>query len=99
VLRLIASVVAAAHQRAKRVGLCGELASDLATIPVLVGLGLDELSMSGAVIPLAKHVIRTLTLDQVQDLARRALEATSADEVLRLVAERVPAVREFLSRA
>lgn len=94
VLRLIASVVAAAHHRAKRVGLCGELAGDPATIPVLVGLGLDELSMSAAVIPPAKHLIRTLSLDQAQDLARRALEATSADEVLRLVAERVPAVRE-----
>lgn len=94
VLRLVASVVTAAHQRGKPVGLCGELAGDLATIPVLVGLGLDELSMSLAVIPLAKQVIRTLSLDQAQDLARCALEAASADEVLRLVAERVPAVSD-----
>ncbi len=94
VLRLIASVVAAAHQRDKPVGLCGELAGDLATIPVLVGLGIDELSMSPAIIPLAKHVIRTLSFDQAQDLARWTLEAGSADEVLRLVAERVPAVSD-----
>ncbi len=95
VLRLVHDVVAAAHSHGKQAGLCGELAGDLAAIPVLLGLGLDELSMSPANIPLAKHIIRTLSLSQAQDLARAALEVDSPDDVLRLAEERVPDMREI----
>ena len=91
VLRLVRDVVAAAHARGKWVGLCGELAGEPLAIPILLGLGLDEFSMNPPAIPPAKQIIRALTLDQAQKVARAALELDSPDAVQALVRERIPA--------
>jgi phosphoenolpyruvate-protein phosphotransferase len=92
VLRLVRDVVAAAHAQDKWVGLCGELAGEPLAIPILLGLGLDEFSMNPPAIPLAKQIIRTLTLDEARELAQAALELDNPDAVQALVRERMPAV-------
>jgi phosphoenolpyruvate-protein phosphotransferase len=91
VLRLVRDVIAAAHAQGKWVGLCGELAGEPLAIPILLGLGLDEFSMNPPAIPLAKQIIRTLTLDEAREVAQAALELDSPDTVRALVRERVPA--------
>jgi len=90
VLRLVRDVIAAAHAQGKWVGLCGELAGEPLAIPILLGLGLDEFSMNPPAIPPAKQIIRTLTLDEAQEVAQAALELDSPDAVQSLVRERVP---------
>jgi phosphocarrier protein FPr len=85
VLRLIAQTVDAAHKHGKRADLCGELGSDAEAIPILVGLGVDELSVSIPAIPTVKAQVRTLTLVGIQPLGRRALDCSTAAEVRDLV--------------
>jgi phosphotransferase system enzyme I (PtsI) len=90
VLRLVRDVIVAAHAQGKWVGLCGELAGEPLAVPILLGLGLDEFSMNPPVIPLAKQIIRSLTLDEAREVARAALALDSAEEVRALVRQRVP---------
>lgn len=87
ILRLIEKTVQSAHAHGKWVGVCGELASDELAIPVLVGLGVDELSVSASQIPRVKMQIRKLTLSTCQDLAKTALELDTASDVRALVAK------------
>lgn len=81
VLRLIARTAEAAHAEGKWVGVCGELGADPIAVPVLIGLGVDELSVSVPAIPTVKAQIRTLTRAQCQEQAQRALGCASAAEV------------------
>lgn len=81
VLRLIAKTVEAAHQAGKWVGVCGELGADPLAIPILVGLGVDELSVSVPAIPMVKAQIRTLDLPEAQALAREVLNCATSSEV------------------
>ncbi len=74
VLKLIANVVQAAHAHSKRVGVCGEMGGDPRAIPLLVGLGIDELSMSASLIPQAKEMIREVHFADAQTDAQRAME-------------------------
>ena len=73
VLRQIDRVIQAAHKAGRWVGLCGELAGQPEAIPVLLGLGLDEFSMSAVSIPAAKAMLARLTLPETQQLARKVL--------------------------
>lgn len=84
ILQLVDHTVKAAHKHGKWVGICGELAADPKAVPILMGLGVDELSMSPNSIPLVKAQIRTLNYSQVQALAKRALECESATAVRQL---------------
>ncbi len=81
VLRLIAWTVQAAHEHGKWVGVCGGIASDPQAVPLLVGMGVDELSASLPTIPGIKAQIRGLSLSECQELARRALTLETAAEV------------------
>jgi len=81
VLRLIAQVIKAAHACGRWVGVCGELAGDLTAIPILLGLGLDEFSMSPAVIPAAKQRLRALNRQAATALAQAVLMLDSAQAV------------------
>ena len=90
VLRLVRDVIAAAHARGKWVGLCGELAGEPLAIPILLGLGLDEFSMNLPAIPLAKQIIRSLTLEEARQVAQAALELDDPEAVQALVKERMP---------
>jgi phosphoenolpyruvate-protein kinase (PTS system EI component) len=88
VLRLIERTASAAHAADGWCGVCGELAGDPVAVPILVGLGVDELSMSPAAIPQVKEIIRGLTYAEAQERAQKALELASADEVRRVVVSR-----------
>lgn len=85
VLRLIAQTIDAAHKHGKRVDICGELGSDAAAIPILLGLGMDELSVSIPSIPTVKAQVRSLKISDLQSLARQALNCSTAQEVRELV--------------
>jgi phosphocarrier protein FPr len=81
VLRLIDMTVRAAHAQGKWVGICGGIASDAQAVPLLVGLGVDELSVSVPTVPAIKARVRRLSLAECRTLAGRALAAASAAEV------------------
>jgi multiphosphoryl transfer protein len=84
VLRLISEVAKAAHQAGKWTGVCGELGGDPDAAPILVGLGVDELSLNPAGIPRIKSIIRDLTLDSARTLAEQALHCQTSVEVRQL---------------
>jgi phosphoenolpyruvate-protein phosphotransferase/dihydroxyacetone kinase phosphotransfer subunit len=90
VLRLINRVVEEAHAKKKWVGLCGEIGGDPLAAPVLVGLGLDELSMNAASIPPVKQAIRTFTYKDAAKSAQAALGMESAAEVRRYLSKQFP---------
>ncbi|WP_347901828.1 phosphoenolpyruvate--protein phosphotransferase [Pseudomonas purpurea] len=81
VLRLIASTVKAAHAHGKWVGVCGALASETLAVPLLLGLGVDELSVSVPLIPAVKAVVREVDLVDCQAIAQQVLGLESADQV------------------
>ncbi|MGZ3770007.1 MAG: phosphoenolpyruvate--protein phosphotransferase [Bdellovibrio sp.] len=81
VLRLIDITVKAAHRHNKWVGVCGGIASDADAVPILVGLGVDELSVSVPSIPGIKSQIRKLNYGSCQELAKQALEKATATDV------------------
>lgn len=87
VLRLIDTTVKAAHAHGKWVGVCGALASEALAVPVLIGLGVDELSVSVPLIPTIKATVRELDLADCQIIARQVLgleEAAQVREALRM---------------
>jgi phosphoenolpyruvate-protein kinase (PTS system EI component) len=90
VLRLIGTTVAAAVAQSRPVGVCGSLASDPVAVPVLLGLGIQELSAVPGAIPLLKSLIRACRLAECRRLAEQALGLSSAAEVRALVRERWP---------
>ena len=81
VLRLIGQTAQAAHEAGIWVGLCGELGGDERATPLLLGLGLDELSMNAPSIPAVKDAIRSLTMEEAQQMAEKALQLSSASDV------------------
>lgn len=91
VLRLIHQVVESGHREDRWVGVCGELAADADAAPLLLGLGVDELSMAPQRIPAVKAIIRQWSYTRAQQLARQALAVRSAEAVRALVRETRPA--------
>ena len=87
ILRLVKMVIDAAHKEGKWAGMCGEMAGDELAIPLLVGLGLDEFSMSATSILRARSQIKTLSLTDMQQLAAKALEMQTASQTVELVKE------------
>lgn len=81
VLRLIKGVIDAAHGAGKWVGMCGEMAGQEEAVPILLGLGLDEFSVNGSIIPVVKRIIRSLSLTEAQEITREALRLATAEEV------------------
>lgn len=82
VLRLIKHTVDAAHRHGIWVGVCGEMASDPAMVPLLLGLGVDELSTTPPLVPPIKYIIRRLKLAECRELADFALSCESSAEIL-----------------
>ena len=90
ILRLIRMVVLAANQTHKPVILCGECAADPNMIPILIGLGIRELSVAARHIPLVKHTVRKWRILEACRLAETAFEYPSAEELKKfLLAETV----------
>jgi phosphoenolpyruvate-protein phosphotransferase len=82
VLHLIKQVIDGAHKGGAWAGLCGELAGRRRAVPVLLGLGLDEFSMTPGAIPEAKQIIRALSSEEAEAIAERALGMSTAAEVV-----------------
>ena len=80
-LRLIADTVDAARRAGITVEVCGEAASDPSTMPLLLGLGVDELSVGAAMVGSVRAWVRALDHGEAQTVARRAIDAESAAEV------------------
>ncbi|NDR58910.1 phosphoenolpyruvate--protein phosphotransferase [Aliiruegeria sabulilitoris] len=85
VLKLIGQTVEGAHAHGKWVGVCGGIASDEQAVPILVGLGVDELSVSVPALPSIKAAVRQYSMSQCREFAEKALRADSAAEVRALV--------------
>src|SRR5581483_12311317 len=81
VLRAIADSVTAAHEAGSRIEVCGEAASDPIMLPLLVGLGIAELSVGAARVGEVRNWIRQLRATEARGLARSALTMDDADEV------------------
>lgn len=89
ILRLIQMVIKAAHQEQKWVGMCGEMAGDEHAVPLLLGLGLDEFSMSATSILKTRALLKQLSVPEMQSLATEALQLATAEEVLEKVKKAV----------
>ncbi|QRN86373.1 phosphoenolpyruvate--protein phosphotransferase [Clostridia bacterium] len=87
ILRLISMVIEAAHKEGKWVGMCGEMAGDVRSIPLLLGLGLDEFSMSASGVLKARHFVSEQKYENAKALAKKALQMKNQDEVLELLDE------------
>jgi phosphocarrier protein FPr len=87
VLRLIAQTVEGAQAHKRLVGICGGVAGDPHAVPILVGLGIDELSVSVPAIATVKAQIRRLSLTTCRELAQRALQCATVEEVRALISE------------
>jgi phosphotransferase system enzyme I (PtsI) len=85
VLRLIKNVIDASHKAGKWTGMCGEMAGDTSATAILLGMGLDEFSMSASSIPQVKKIIRSLTYDEAKQIAEKALSMNEADEIRNMV--------------
>ncbi|WEG73820.1 phosphoenolpyruvate--protein phosphotransferase [Vagococcus intermedius] len=86
ILRLIKNVIDAAHAEGKWAGMCGEMAGDQTAVPLLVGLGLDEFSMSATSILKTRSLMKRLDTAKMAELADKAInECDTADEVVALV--------------
>lgn len=84
-LRLIKMTIDGAHAHGKWAGMCGEMAGEPDAIPVLLGLGLDEFSMSATSILRARKIVNSLSYAEMKELANKALELETDEEVLELI--------------
>jgi phosphotransferase system enzyme I (PtsI) len=90
ILRLIKNVVDSAHAEGKWAGMCGEMAGDQMAVPLLMGIGLDEFSMSATSILKTRSLMKRLDTTKMQELANRALkDCDTMEEVVALVEEYV----------
>ena len=85
VLRLIKMAIDGAHKEGKWCGMCGEMAGDELAAPILLGLGLDEFSMSATSILPARKIINSLSYAEMKDLADKAVASSTEAEVVELI--------------
>ncbi|MBM4286030.1 MAG: phosphoenolpyruvate--protein phosphotransferase [Deltaproteobacteria bacterium] len=101
VLRMIKMVVEAGREAGIPVAMCGEMAGDPLYLPILLGLGVTELSMNAMAIPMVKHVIRSFEVQEARDMARHALELVTVEEIndyaAREMRQRFPEICRFSS--
>jgi phosphotransferase system enzyme I (PtsI) len=81
VLRTIKSVVDAGHSKGVWVGMCGEMAADPLATLILLGLDLDELSVSPSMLPEVKRIIRTVTFEDAEKIAEKALQMKTSEQI------------------
>ena len=84
-LRLIKMTIDGAHKNGRWVGMCGEMAGDAMAAPVLLGLGLDEFSMSATSILPARKMINSLKKSEMEEMANKALTLATSSEVTQLI--------------
>jgi phosphotransferase system enzyme I (PtsI) len=82
VLRLLKMIADAAHAHNLWVGVCGEMAGDIALIPLLLGLGVDELSTAAILVPRVKRAVQSLTIPECRELVEETFKLDTASEIL-----------------
>jgi len=87
ILRLVKNVIDAAHKEGKWAGMCGEMAGEPLAAPLLLGLGLDEFSMSATSVLAQRKLIRSLSKADMEELANKAINCATMEEVVALVEE------------
>jgi len=101
IIKLIKNTIDVGHQHGIWVGICGEMAANPVMAPLLMGLGIDEFSMSPSAVPMVKHVVRSLKFPQAEELAKTALPSSSASEVQnlcrQLIEKAAPEILELLA--
>ncbi|MBZ9632755.1 phosphoenolpyruvate--protein phosphotransferase [Clostridium sp. FP1] len=88
-LRLVKMVIDNAHKENKWVGMCGEVAGDPKLIPILIGMGLDEFSMSPISILRARGIIRNISQEKMRDLAQQVVNLPTATEVEKFIEKNI----------
>jgi phosphoenolpyruvate-protein phosphotransferase (PTS system enzyme I) len=81
ILRLIRQIVVAGQARGISVSMCGEMAGDPVNIPILIGLGIDELSMHALAIPMVKKLIRSINMDECRELTAAAFAMNDSRDI------------------
>ncbi len=89
ILRLVKMAIDGAHKEGKWCGMCGEMAGDELAAPVLLGLGLDEFSMSATSILRARKMINNLSYEEMRKLALEAVDLDTMDEVVELIKKNI----------
>ena len=82
VLRLLKMIADAAHANKLWVGVCGEMAGDIALIPLLLGLGMDELSAAATLVPRVKRAVQSLTIPECRELVEETFKVNTGSEIL-----------------
>ncbi|MFL6529858.1 MAG: putative PEP-binding protein, partial [Chthoniobacterales bacterium] len=82
VIRLLKLIADAAHENKIWVGVCGEMAGDLAMVPLLLGLGMDELSVSSSLVPRVKRAVQSLSVGECEQLVRDVFDLETPNEIL-----------------
>lgn len=85
VLRLLITTIEAAHQAGIWVGVCGEMAGDVSSALILLGMEIDELSMSAVAVPEIKKIIRSFTLKEAKELVKKVLTLKTAQEIKKVI--------------
>ena len=82
ILRLLKMIAEAAHANHIWVGVCGEMAGDVALVPLLLGLGMDELSTGATLVPRVKRAVQSLAIPECRELVKETLKLNTASEIL-----------------
>ncbi len=82
ILRLLKMVADAGHANGIWVGVCGEMAGDIALVPLLLGLGMDELSTSATLVPRVKRAVQSVSIPECRELVEESLKLNTASEIL-----------------
>src|SRR5437660_3089555 len=82
VLRLLKMIADAAHAHNRWVGVCGEMAGDIALVPLLLGLGVEELSTAAILVPRVKRAVQSLTIPECRELVEETFKLDTASEIL-----------------
>ncbi len=101
ILRLIKNTIDVGHEHGIWTGICGEMAGNPILVPLLIGMGADELSVSPGAVPMVKDVIRKLTYTQAEELAEAAMGSNSGRDVMQrcreLVEQIAPEILELIA--
>lgn len=89
VLRLVRNIIEAGHQAGIKVGMCGEMASNIESAVVLLGLGLDEFSMVPSSIPYIKDIIRSISYQKAKEIAENVMKMKNARQISEFIKERL----------
>jgi phosphotransferase system enzyme I (PtsI) len=99
VMHMVHQVVAAGREAGIPVAMCGEMAGDPLNIPILLGLGVDELSMNAMAIPVAKSILRQFNLEEARQMAETVLCMVTVDEIntfaTQIMSKRFPEIFRF----